>query len=274
MYGATLRRGVAHAEPGARAGLRQGSRRVRRTLAARGGDRRRRAPDPRADRLTSGAMAFVCRAVGGRQRVVSEPVDWSPRGSPNAPPHRRARDRRRIARRVQHRTLRGRATVGETDITDEQLAQEAKLFTFLAALSQQQCGGAPAEGETQDAVCNRFTLGNMIQSEFVDEYATANDITVEASEVDDIIANLDQQLTADAVDGELDELDLTRDRPEALAARGPAVPGGAGRRRRGRARRRASCGRSTTTRSCGSRRSRPCTSSSRPRPRPTTSTSR
>ena len=102
------------------------------------------------------------------------------------------------------------ATVGETDITDEQLAKEAKLFTFLAALNQQQCGGAPPEGETQEDVCNRFTLGNMIQGEFVAEYAAANDITVADAEVDDIVANLDEQLGADVVDEELASQNLTR----------------------------------------------------------------
>jgi len=102
------------------------------------------------------------------------------------------------------------ATVGETDISDEQVAQEAKLFTFLAALNQQECGGPPPDGETQEAVCNRFTLSNLIQGSLIDGYATDNDISVEASQVDEIIANLDQQLTAESVDEELGKLDLTR----------------------------------------------------------------
>jgi foldase protein PrsA len=110
------------------------------------------------------------------------------------------------------------AVVGETDITDEELAQQAKLFTFLATLGQQQCGGAPTGGDTQEAVCNRFTLGNMIQSEFVQSYATANDISVTPAEVDGIMANLDQQLTAEKVDQELGKLDLTRTDLEAFAA--------------------------------------------------------
>ncbi|MGH2630181.1 MAG: peptidylprolyl isomerase [Actinomycetota bacterium] len=102
------------------------------------------------------------------------------------------------------------ATAGLTDITDEQLTQEAKLFSFLAALSQQQCGGPAAGGETQEATCNRFTLGNMIQSAFVAEYAQANDISVKASEVDDVIANLEGQVTAEAIDQELEKVQLTR----------------------------------------------------------------
>lgn len=109
------------------------------------------------------------------------------------------------------------ATVGETDITDEQLAQEAKLFTFLATLNQQQCGGAPTDGETQEAVCNRFTLGNLIQGSLVTDYAADNDVSVGASEVDDIIANLDEQLTAETVDDELGKLELTRADLQGLA---------------------------------------------------------
>jgi hypothetical protein len=108
------------------------------------------------------------------------------------------------------------ATVGETDITDEQLAHEARLFTFLAALQQQECGGPASQGESREAVCNRFTLGNMIQSAFVADYATANDISVKASEVADVIANLDDQVTAEAVDRELRKQDLTRADLEAL----------------------------------------------------------
>ena len=109
------------------------------------------------------------------------------------------------------------ATAGQTDITDEQLEQQAKLFTFLAALNQQQCGGQTADGESQEAACNRFTLSNLIQNVFVTDYAGSNDISVKASEVDDIIANLDDQLSAATVDDELGKLDLTRADLQTLA---------------------------------------------------------
>jgi parvulin-like peptidyl-prolyl isomerase len=109
------------------------------------------------------------------------------------------------------------ATAGEIDITDEQVAQQAKLFTFLAALNQQECGGPAGDGETQEAICNRFTLSNLIQNAFVTEYAGANDISVKPSEVDDIIANLDDQLSKETVDEELTKQDLTRADLESLA---------------------------------------------------------
>ena len=157
-------------------------------------------------------MTFVCRRRSG----APEPVDWSVVDS---------RTLRLIAMPVIAAAFlaacssgpSAAATVGETDITDEQLAEEAKLFTFLAALNQQECGGPAPDGDTQEAVCNRFTLGNMIQGTFISDYAEANDVSVEATEVDDIIANLDEQLTAEAVDAELEKLDLTRTDLEGLA---------------------------------------------------------
>ncbi len=157
-------------------------------------------------------MTFVCRP----RASVSEPVDWSLVDS---------RTLRLIVMPVIAAALvaacstgpSAAATVGESDITDEQLAQEAKLFTFLAALNQQECGGPPPDGETQESVCNRFTLGNMIQGSLIEDYAATNDISVKASEVDDIITNLDEQLTPEAVDAELGKLDLTRTDLEGLA---------------------------------------------------------
>ena len=109
------------------------------------------------------------------------------------------------------------ATVGGAEITDAQLAEQVKLFTFLATLGQQQCGGTPSEGETQEAACNRFTLGNMIQGRFVQGYAQANDLSPMPAEIDGIMANLDQQLTPERVDTELGKLDLTRTDLEGFA---------------------------------------------------------
>jgi foldase protein PrsA len=109
------------------------------------------------------------------------------------------------------------ATVGGTDITDAQLAKEAKMFTFLLALSQQPCGGAAPEGQSQEAVCNRFALSNMIQERLVSEYADANDVAVTDKEISDIIARLDGQLGKDAVDEQLGKLQLTRTDLQQLA---------------------------------------------------------
>lgn len=102
------------------------------------------------------------------------------------------------------------ATAGTTQITDEQVAQEAKLFGFIGALNQSGCG-QPAAGESAEAACNRFALSNLIQGAFVRDYAAQNDITVTDAELTSIIANLDQQVGKDKVDQQLATSGLTRD---------------------------------------------------------------
>jgi parvulin-like peptidyl-prolyl isomerase len=109
------------------------------------------------------------------------------------------------------------ATVGSTTITDEQLAHQAKLYTFLSGLQQQPCGGQPAQGQSQEATCNRFALTNAIQERLVLDYAEANDVTVTDKEVTDIVGNLDTQLGKDVVDKALREQGLTRDDLNSLA---------------------------------------------------------
>jgi parvulin-like peptidyl-prolyl isomerase len=102
------------------------------------------------------------------------------------------------------------ATVGSTEITDAQLSHDVKLWTFVSAINQQPCGGAAPEGESQEAVCNRFALSNLIQDQLASEYAKANDLTVPDKDVTGIIDNLDTQLGKEKVDQELKKLDLTR----------------------------------------------------------------
>ena len=100
----------------------------------------------------------------------------------------------------------GRPRSGETDITDEQLGAAGEAVHVPRGAEPAAVRRCAAEGETQEAVCNRFTLGNMIQGEFVDRYASEPTTSrSKATEVDDIMANLDEQLTAETVDAELDE---------------------------------------------------------------------
>jgi len=102
------------------------------------------------------------------------------------------------------------ATAGKTEITDAQLALEAKLFTFIGALNQSDCAQADA-GESAEAACNRFALSNLIQGAFVSDYAEQNGVTVTPEAVAAIIASLDQQVGADKVDQQLQTNGLTRD---------------------------------------------------------------
>lgn len=102
------------------------------------------------------------------------------------------------------------ATAGSTQITDEQVAKEAKLFTFIGALNQSGCG-QPTAGESPEAACNRFALSNLIQGAFVRDFAAQNDVTVTDQALAAIIASLDQQVGADKVDQQLQSSGLTRE---------------------------------------------------------------
>jgi parvulin-like peptidyl-prolyl isomerase len=111
------------------------------------------------------------------------------------------------------------ASVGDAQISHEQLASDVSVYRFLAGLSGAPCGTA-LQGETQDAACARFALTNDIQEEFVKAYALANDVEVADADVTDAIAQLETNLGgADALDAQLSGEGLTRNDLQLLAAR-------------------------------------------------------
>ena len=111
------------------------------------------------------------------------------------------------------------ASVGDAEISHEQLASDVSAFRFLAGLSGAPCGTA-VEGESQDAACARFALTNDIQEEFVKAYALANDLEVPDADVTDAIATLETNLGgADALEAQLSGEGLTRNDLQLLAAR-------------------------------------------------------
>jgi foldase protein PrsA len=113
------------------------------------------------------------------------------------------------------------ATVNGQQITRTELQASLPLFEFLASLSQAPCGQPdPASGESADAACARFALGNMIQEEILQQYAQANDVAVPTDEVSSTIQQLEQQLGgADQLDSMLKESGVTRAELEAFAKR-------------------------------------------------------
>ncbi|MGH2635072.1 MAG: peptidylprolyl isomerase [Actinomycetota bacterium] len=111
------------------------------------------------------------------------------------------------------------ASVGDAQITDEQLQADLAAFRFLAGLSGAPCG-TPAQGETQDAACARVALTNGIQEEIVKAYAVANDLSVEAAEVDDAVGELEESLGGpQELDAQLEAAGFTRAGLQALAER-------------------------------------------------------
>ena len=112
------------------------------------------------------------------------------------------------------------ATVGETgEISIDQLHGDVALYGFLAKLSNVPCG-TPVGNETQEAACARFALANDIREELAKDYATENDLKVDAADVTDALTQLEQSLGgADALKAQLSDAGVTRAQVQAFAAR-------------------------------------------------------
>lgn len=110
------------------------------------------------------------------------------------------------------------ATVAGTDISDQQVADAAAAFTFLAALAQQPCGTKDGD-ESAESACNRYALLNLLELQVTDAYAVANGITPDDRAIESAIKGLDQQYGEDIVDRQLSDNGLTRDGLRALAYR-------------------------------------------------------
>lgn len=111
------------------------------------------------------------------------------------------------------------ATVGEGEISIDQLHGDVALFGFLTGLSGAPCG-TPVGNETQDAACARFALANDIREELAKAYATENDLEVDPTDVKGALTQLEQGLGgADALKSQLSDAGVTRAEVEAFAAR-------------------------------------------------------
>ncbi|HEX6130417.1 MAG TPA: peptidylprolyl isomerase [Actinomycetota bacterium] len=112
------------------------------------------------------------------------------------------------------------ATVDGVEISDADVAASANLFRFLADVAQQSCGQPdPAGGETAESACNRFALTNLIEFEVAGAYAEANGIVASDDEVDQAMAQLEEQLGAEAFDEQLTANETTREALRELAVR-------------------------------------------------------
>jgi peptidyl-prolyl cis-trans isomerase C len=108
------------------------------------------------------------------------------------------------------------ATVGATQITNDQVALEAKLLTFLGALQQQQCGDTTT-GVSVEVACNRIALSTLIQGSLIDGYATEHGIAADPNDVATLVSSLDGSAGKDQVDRGLAAQGLTRDDLTGLA---------------------------------------------------------
>ena len=85
------------------------------------------------------------------------------------------------------------AVVQGVEIGDDQLQRAVPMFQFLTSLRQAPCGEARG-GESQRAACSRFTLGQLIEEQFVAIYAQRRDLSVPRNEIASAIDPLEQQL--------------------------------------------------------------------------------
>ena len=111
------------------------------------------------------------------------------------------------------------ASVGDSEISIDRLQTDVDLYGFLTAISGAPCG-SPVEGETDDAACARFTLGNDIREELAKAYAAQHDVTVDDNAVQDAMTQLESGLGgAEGLRSQLEDAGVTRAQVEALAGR-------------------------------------------------------
>jgi foldase protein PrsA len=85
------------------------------------------------------------------------------------------------------------AVVNGAKITDATLRANVPLFKFLGSLQNQPCGQADS-GESAVAACSRFVLTNLIEEQIVLPYAHSHHLSVQPSDVDQTISNIEQSV--------------------------------------------------------------------------------
>jgi foldase protein PrsA len=109
------------------------------------------------------------------------------------------------------------AVVNGTDVTQTQLDAAIPEFKFLSQLNQSSCG-QPTADQTPETACAQFTLSNLIQQRILDDYAKANDVSVDPKDVATTLKQLESQLGgAAALDKMLKDNGMTRDQLNSLA---------------------------------------------------------
>ncbi len=79
------------------------------------------------------------------------------------------------------------ARVDGVDITEAELETAAGVISSLTGIQQIPCGQVADEGDSEEAACNRFSLGTLVQFELASAYAAANGVTVDATEISSVI---------------------------------------------------------------------------------------
>jgi len=103
------------------------------------------------------------------------------------------------------------ATVAGSSISTDDLARTAGVFNVVAGLQQQPCGQTDGATDTQEAACNRFSLGAMILFRLADQYAADNGITVDDAKVTKAFDAFQKTVGADTLNSQLTSNGVTLD---------------------------------------------------------------
>lgn len=90
------------------------------------------------------------------------------------------------------------ATVGDDEIGLTQLETRAGVYRAVSELAGQPCG-TPEEGESAVSACNRFALGQLVQTAISQGYAQGHAIEVDPQEVEDAVAGFETGVGAEAM---------------------------------------------------------------------------
>jgi foldase protein PrsA len=103
------------------------------------------------------------------------------------------------------------ATVAGSSISTDELARTAGVFNTVAGLQQQPCGQTDGATDTQEAACNRFSLGAMILFRLADTYASDHGVTVDDAKVTKAFEAFQKNVGADTLHGQLVANGVTED---------------------------------------------------------------
>ena len=103
------------------------------------------------------------------------------------------------------------ATVAGSSISTDELARTAGVFNTVAGLQQQPCGQTDGTSDTQEAACNRFSLGAMILFRLSDQYAADNGVTVDDAKVTKAFETFQKNVGSDTLHSQLAANGVTED---------------------------------------------------------------
>ena len=90
-----------------------------------------------------------------------------------------------------------------SDVTDAQLATTANVFKALFGLQHAPCGQTSGATDTQDAACNRYSLGALIQFRLAETYASQHAVTIADADVQKAIDGFETQVGKDTLAAQL-----------------------------------------------------------------------